>query len=105
MKSGLAAAVGLALAGVLAGGAWAQISPSSNGNIDITADSMTLVNATCEGTFSGAAEALQGTSRLRANLIRAFMKKKPPGATPAPAAAGAEQTDCGATQRIEADGD
>ena len=104
MKSGLAAAVGLALAGVLASGAWAQISSSSNGPIDITADNGTLVNASCEATWSGSAEALQGTSRLRANVIRAFLKKKPPGAG-APAAAGAVQTDCGATQRIEADGD
>jgi lipopolysaccharide export system protein LptA len=105
MKSGLAATVGLALAGLLAGGAWAQIAPSSNGPIDITADNGTLVNASCEATWSGSAEALQGTSRLRANVIRAFLKKKPPGAASAPAAAGAVQTDCGATQRIEADGD
>jgi lipopolysaccharide export system protein LptA len=102
MKSGLAAAIGMTLAGALAGGAWAQIAPSSNGPIDITADNGTLVNSTCEATWSGAAEALQGTSRLRANVIRAFLKKKPPGAA---SAAGANQTDCGATQRIEADGD
>ena len=49
----------------------------------------TVVNSTCEATWSGAAEALQGNSRLRANVIKAFLKKKPPGAAGArPAAAG-----------------
>ena len=63
----------------------------------------TLVNSTCVATWSGAAEALQGTSRLRADVIRAFLKKKPP-ADPATGAEPAPQTDCGATERIEADG-
>jgi len=94
--AGLALATGLALAGSLGGVAQAQIAPSSNGPIDITADNGTLVNSTCEATWSGAAEALQGNSRLRANVIKAYLKKKPPSA--------ANQTDCGATERIEADG-
>jgi lipopolysaccharide export system protein LptA len=94
--AGRRVAAGLALAAGLGVSAQAQISPSSNGPIDITADNGTLVNATCEATWSGAAEALQGNSRLRADVIRAFLKKKPP-------ASGA-QTDCGSTERIEADG-
>jgi lipopolysaccharide export system protein LptA len=94
--AGLALATGLAAAGGLGVAAQAQIAPSSNGPIDITADNGTLVNSTCEATWSGAAEALQGNSRLRANVIKAYLKKKPPSA--------ANQTDCGATERIEADG-
>jgi len=85
--------------------AHAQLAPSSNGPIDITADNGTLVNSTCEATWSGAAEALQGNSRLRANVIKAFLKKKPPGAGAQPGPAGAgNPSDCGATERIEADG-
>ena len=96
------------LAGGLGFTAHAQLAPSSNGPIDITADNGTLVNSTCEATWSGAAEALQGNSRLRANVIKAFLKKKAPGAAsqsaPAGPAGGANASDCGATQRIEADG-
>jgi len=100
------AAVGLMLAAGLGLTAHAQIAPTSNGPIDITADNGTLVNSTCEATWSGAAEALQGDSRLRANVIKAFLKKKPTTAAAAPqsAAAGANPSDCGATERIEADG-
>ena len=99
-------AAGLLLAAGLGVAAHAQIAPTSNGPIDITADNGTLVNSTCEATWSGAAEALQGDSRLRANVIKAFLKKKPTTAAAAPqsAAAGANPSDCGATERIEADG-
>jgi lipopolysaccharide export system protein LptA len=100
-----AAAVGLMLAGGLGLSAHAQLAPSSNGPIDITADNGTLVNSTCEATWSGAAEALQGNSRLRANVIKAFLKRKPPSAAAQPGPAGAgNPSDCGATERIEADG-
>ena len=108
MKTSLALLAGAALAGCLGLAAQAQIAPSSNGPIDITADNGTLVNSTCEATWSGAAEALQGNSRLRANTIKAFLKKKAPGAAGQTAPAGpggaANPSDCGATQRIEADG-
>jgi lipopolysaccharide export system protein LptA len=110
MTAWRAAATGLMLAGGLGVAAHAQLAPSSNGPIDITADNGTLVNSTCEATWSGAAEALQGDSRLRANVIKAFLKKKPPtaaahsGAAGAGAAAAGNPSDCGATERIEADG-
>jgi len=108
MKIWRAAAAGLALAGGFGLVAQAQIAPSSNGPIDITADNGTLVNTTCEATWSGAAEALQGNSRLRANVIKAYLKKKPavssPGQTAGGPAGAANPSDCGATQRIEADG-
>lgn len=104
MRRWRATAAGAALAASLGLGAQAQISPSSNGPIDITADNGTLVNSTCEATWSGAAEALQGNSRLRANVIKAFLKKKAPGAAAQGAGGGANPSDCGATERIEADG-
>ena len=108
MKTWRAAAAGLALAGGFGLVAQAQIAPSSNGPIDISADHGLLVNSTCEMTWSGAAEALQGTSRLRANIIKAYLKKKPAAAsavqTTASPAGSANPSDCGATERIEADG-
>jgi lipopolysaccharide export system protein LptA len=110
MTAWRAAAAGLMLAGGLGLSAHAQLAPSSNGPIDITADNGTLVNSTCEATWSGAAEALQGNSRLRANVIKAFLKKKPPSAAGQSAAAqsgpggAGNPSDCGATERIEADG-
>jgi len=103
---GRTAAAGLLMAGGLGLSAQAQIAPSSNGPIDISADNGTLVNSTCEMTWSGAAEALQGDSRLRADVIKAFGKKKKPtpGAQPAAADSSAAAGDCGATERIIADG-
>lgn len=76
----------------------AQFQPQSNGPIDITADEAEVANATCVTTWRGSAEALQGTSRLRAKVITAYLKPKgPPGAN--------GQANCGATDRIVADGD
>ena len=86
----------------------AQISPTTNGPIDITADTGDFSNQTCQSTWSGSAEALQGDSRLSANVIKAFLKRKPqaPGAKPPPPTGGLDtQSSCGATDRIEADGD
>lgn len=106
------AALGLAL-GLAASAAGAQgLSPQASGPMDISADSSTFVNSACESTWSGSAEVLQGTSRLRANEIRAFLKKKPAGAGGSAKESGAiggmpgsPQSNCGATERIEADGD
>jgi lipopolysaccharide export system protein LptA len=107
------AALGVALAAVgLAAGAQG-IATQSNAPMDISADNGTFVNNACESTWSGSAEVLQGTTRLRAAVIRAFFKKKPGGASgaSAPGAAasaglpGGPQSNCGATERIEAEGD
>ena len=111
----LGAALGLA-ATPLSG--WAQVPGAANpantssAPMDISADNGTFDNAACESTWSGAAEVLQGTSRLRAATIHAFFKKKPAAANAPPAAAndsalgmpGGTQSNCGATERIEADG-
>ena len=105
--------LGLALAAVAAAAGAQGIEPQANGPMDISADSTTFVNAACESTWSGSAEVLQGTTRLRAHEIRAFFKKKP-GAPAASGGAsqsgsgalpGGPQSNCGATQRIEAEGD
>jgi len=92
----------------------AQLAAGSNsGPIDITADNGTFENATCTSTWSGAAEVLQGDSRLRADQIKAFLKVKPPARGQVPAARPSDDqaapdagagAGCGATERIEADG-
>ncbi len=107
------AALGLVIAAAALTAGAQGIAPQSNGPMDISADNGTFVNAACESIWSGSAEVLQGTTRLRANEIRAFFKKKPPG--PGGAAAqgggpvggmpGGPQSNCGGTERIEAQGD
>ena len=97
--------VALFIAGAIAGSASAQISPGGNGPIDITSDTGDFSNATCVSTWSGSAEALQGNARLRADVIKAFLKPKAPSAKPPPPGASPEQqSNCGETDRIEADG-
>ena len=98
-------ALALVVAGALAGSAPAQIAPGGNGPIDITSDTGDFSNATCVSTWSGSAEALQGNARLRADVIKAFLKPKAPSTKPPPAGATpAQQSNCGETDRIEADG-
>jgi len=105
------AALGVALAAAAVAAEAQGIAPQSSGPMDISADNGTFVNSACESTWSGSAEVLQGTSRLRANTIRAFFKKKP-GDDNARGSGGAvggmpggPQSNCGATERIEAEGD
>jgi lipopolysaccharide export system protein LptA len=87
----------MALAG-LSVSARAQLSPSGgNGPIDITADEAEVVNSKCMTIWRGAAEALQGDTRLRANVITAYLKPGGVGANGQPS--------CGATDRVEAEGD
>jgi lipopolysaccharide export system protein LptA len=109
-----ACAMGVALAGAAAAAHAQGIAPQSSGPMDISADNGTFVNSACESTWSGSAEVLQGTTRLRANVIRAFFKKKPGGADAGGKSQdsgavsglpGSPQSNCGATQRIEAEGD
>lgn len=79
----------------------AQIAPEGKGPVDITADQLTGHNKDCEAIYSGNAEALQGTSRLRANEMD-FYNKKLPNAHPG-AGADANPT-CGELDRMVADG-
>jgi lipopolysaccharide export system protein LptA len=73
------------------------LSPNAHGPIDIGAENSTYNNTTCESTWSGAVEVLQGDTRLRAHDMHVFMSRKPTTA--------ADQAACGNAQRIEADGD
>ena len=63
--------LGLTLAAAALGADAQGIAPQASGPMDISADSSTFVNEACESTWSGAAEVLQGTTRLRANTIEA----------------------------------
>jgi lipopolysaccharide export system protein LptA len=75
----------------------AQLATNSDAPVDITADSLEVVNASCQATWRGNAEALQDDARLRADVLRIFNQ---PGATKP----GAMGPACGALQRLEADG-
>jgi lipopolysaccharide export system protein LptA len=93
----LALAAGAAMAP--AKGARAQqLGPHSDGPIDITADELEVQNKACISIWKGKAEALQGTARVRADVMKAFFESKPgkSGAT--------GQGACGDLIRIEADG-
>ena len=79
----------------------AQIAPEGKGPVDITADQLTGHNKDCEAVYSGNAEALQGTSRLRANVMNFFNKKL---ANPHPGAAADANPTCGELDRMEAHG-
>ena len=103
MRTMAAAGLALLLAPAIAAAAPASaggpggLSPAAHGPFDIVADDGTFDNNTCEGTWSGSAEVLQGTTRLRAHVIHYFLKHKP--------TTGPDQAACGAAERIEADGE
>ena len=82
----------------------AQLAANSNAPVDITADELEVVQGQCASVWKGSAEALQDTSRLRADVLRAFFVPKPKGATPAPAGAAASSSACGDLLRMEAEG-
>jgi lipopolysaccharide export system protein LptA len=84
-KLGLAIAGATLLAG---GGAVAQIDPRAP--IDITADAQDVVNSQCLSSWSGAVEALQGKTRLRADTVSLYSARKGDA--------------CGASERMEARG-
>ena len=84
----------------------AQLAANSNAPVDITADELEVQQGQCASVWKGSAEALQDTSRLRADVLRAFFVPKPKATTPAaPAAAGATTSSaCGDLLRMEAEG-
>jgi lipopolysaccharide export system protein LptA len=89
------------LAAALLGGlpAWGQgLDPNSDDPVDISADEAEVQNKTCVSIWRGKAEALQGKARLRADVLKAFMKPK------AGAAGGTGTGACGALLRLEATG-
>ncbi len=92
------ALLALALTALAAVPAAAQLATGSNAPVDITADEGEVVNSQCLSIWRGDAEALQATTRLRAQVIRVF-------SSPKPGVAANAQGRCGATQRLEAEGD
>ena len=80
-----------------AGPAMAQLAANSDAPVDITADELEVVNASCQAVWKGNAEALQDNARLRANVLRIF-------SVTGPAKPGAMGPSCGALERMEAEG-
>jgi lipopolysaccharide export system protein LptA len=102
MKS-LIAMAALAAATLAAQPAAAQLAKNSKGPIDITADQLETHNTDCVSVWTGSAEALQDTSRLRADVLTARMepRKGKPAAT---TAGGAGAGSCGDLMSINAKG-
>ena len=67
-----------------------------------------MINSKCVAIWRGAAEAVQGASRLRADTLTVYSRPKAGAArTPAPASAAGPlgpQASCGGAERIVADG-
>jgi lipopolysaccharide export system protein LptA len=64
----------------LAPAAQAQLARNSKAPVDITADQLELVNSQCSAVYRGGAEALQETSRLRADQLKIIYAPAPAGA-------------------------
>jgi lipopolysaccharide export system protein LptA len=84
---------------VLAGPAAAQLATNSNAPVDITADELETANNACTSIWRGHAEALQDTSRLRADVLTADFEVKGNGG-----ATGGAKGGCGDLVRLRADG-
>jgi lipopolysaccharide export system protein LptA len=76
----------------------AQLSPHSDGLIDVAADELEVNNTECTSVWRGNAEALQDDARLRANVLTTHSKPKPK------TTGGAATSGCGAVERMEAQG-
>jgi lipopolysaccharide export system protein LptA len=87
-----------------AGVAVAQLAPSSNAPVDISGDQLDVQSQKCQAVYTGDAEALQDTSRLRANTINIYYKVLPPRPGAQNDAASPGGKNCGLLDRMEADG-
>jgi lipopolysaccharide export system protein LptA len=76
-------------------GAAAQIAPAGHGPVDVTADQLEVQQGQCLANWSGNAEALQDTSRLRADSLKIYNRQLG-------GKAGGQA--CGPLDRMEADG-
>ncbi len=95
-------AVVLSVFSLAAAPAFAQLSSGSNGPVDVTADQLEAQPQQCLAIYRGNVEALQGTSRLRTNLLNIYAKAGPAQAQTAPG--GGPTSKCGALDRMEAHG-
>jgi lipopolysaccharide export system protein LptA len=89
------AALGLAL--ICAAPAAAQLAQNSDAPVDLTADELEVVNADCTAIWRGSAEALQDTSRLRADTLKIYNVRGAPKA-------GGTGPSCGDVDKMEAQG-
>ncbi len=105
MKS-LIATVTLAAATVLAAqAAVAQPLGDRKAPIDVTADQAEFHNNACEYVYTGSAEALQNTSRLRSDIMIAHLEPQKKGKqTAAKGASDAAVSSCGEMTTLEAKG-
>lgn len=87
--------LGVVAAALLAGPAAAQLATNSNAPVDITADELETQNSACTSIWRGHAEALQDTSRLRADVLTADFENK---------AGGGKTGACGDLVRMRAEG-
>lgn len=100
MKRWAVAAVACGM--TLAGPASAQLAQNSDAPVDITADQLEVVNAQCLAVYTGGAEALQDTVRLRADTLKIYYK---PGVGGSARSSGATGGKCGSLlDRMEAVG-
>jgi lipopolysaccharide export system protein LptA len=90
-------------AALLASPAAAQLATNSNAPVDITADELETANNACTSIWRGHAEALQDTSRLRADVLTADFEVKP-GGSGGGGANGSHAGGCGDLVRLRADG-
>jgi lipopolysaccharide export system protein LptA len=101
MKSPIAMAA-LMAAALAAQPAAAQLAKHPKQPIDVTADHLETHNSDCTAIWTGSAEALQDTSRLRADTMIAHLEVKKD--KPASTAGGAAANDCGEMTSLEAKG-
>ena len=92
---------GIVLAASLAAPALAQLSPSSNAPIDVTSDQLEVQAKSCVAIYRGSVEALQGTSRLRSQVLTVYSSV---GAARQPAANAGPTSNCGSLEKLVADG-
>lgn len=98
MRQNTPLTIALGLAALAAAGpAAAQLARNSNAPVDITADELEVVQGQCQAVWRGSAEALQETSRLRADVLRIYSRT-------GPAKQGSANPSCGDVERMEAEG-
>jgi len=99
------AGITFAAAALLAAGpSAAQLAASSDAPWDVTADELEVVQSQCVSIWKGSAEALQDTTRLRADVLRAYFVPKAKAAGAPAAAPGGASSACGDLLRMEAEG-
>jgi lipopolysaccharide export system protein LptA len=93
-----------AAAVLVAGPAAAQLATGSKAPVDITADGQEFTNSQCLSIWRGNVEALQDTSRMRTDVLRAYFEKGAPSPNKGSSSPGASGGSCGDLTRIEAQG-